>query len=376
MTPPRFASSQESPVTYTAEAIAPMKRQELQSATAQLLGKEASKWLLSATNVELREALLTREAPARFRNADASTDLASAIANAIRPMVAAQLDEEQVRAIALDAIETRLASYAPSFTTIEVKRPDATTINVGRQHANFGQLVTYMGLRLNCYLRGGAGSGKTTACEKAAEALGLPFYCQSMGPQTSQSQLLGYMDATGRFVEGFLFKGFTEGGVICLDEIDNANASVLTVLNSAMANGYCSFPCGMAQKHPDCIFVVSGNTFGTGADALYVGRQQLDAATLNRFVIIEWPYDEAFERDLVQAKAGTSEPVERWVTHVQRLRAAAVATRVRVVFSPRQSMAGATLLAAGRPWSEVEQAVLWAPVSHDDRRKLEANLAN
>jgi len=47
-----------------------------------------------------------------------------------------------------------------------------------------------------------------------------------------------------------------------------------------------------------------------------------------------------------------------------------------VVFSPRQSMAGATLLAAGRPWSEVEQAVLWAPVSHDDRRKLEANLAN
>ncbi|MFN7915715.1 MAG: hypothetical protein U0Q55_10285 [Vicinamibacterales bacterium] len=129
-------------MTFTPEAVAPMKRQELQSATAQLLGKDASKWLLSATNVELREALVTREAPARFRNADASTDLAAVIANAIRPMVAAQLDEEQVRAIALDAIETRLSSYQPSVTTIEVKRPDGTTRNVGRQHANFGQLVS------------------------------------------------------------------------------------------------------------------------------------------------------------------------------------------------------------------------------------------
>src|SRR5688572_1560316 len=43
----------------------------------------------------------------------------------------------------------------------------------------------------------------------------------------------------------------TEGGVLCLDEIDNSNPSVLTVLNSALANGYCSFPNGMPAKHKD-----------------------------------------------------------------------------------------------------------------------------
>jgi hypothetical protein len=59
-------------MAHTAESVAALKRQELQSATAQLLGKDASKWLLSSTNTELREALVTGETPARFQNANAS----------------------------------------------------------------------------------------------------------------------------------------------------------------------------------------------------------------------------------------------------------------------------------------------------------------
>ncbi len=58
-------------MTFTTDSVATMKRQELQSATAQLLGKDSARWLLSATNTELREALLTQQAPARFQNATA-----------------------------------------------------------------------------------------------------------------------------------------------------------------------------------------------------------------------------------------------------------------------------------------------------------------
>jgi cobaltochelatase CobS len=41
----------------------------------------------------------------------------------------------------------------------------------------------------------------------------------------------------------------------------------------------------------DCI-VATANTFGTGADRVYVGSLQIDGATLDRFAFLEWPYDE------------------------------------------------------------------------------------
>jgi hypothetical protein len=189
-----------------------------------------------------------------------------------------------------------------------------------------------------------------------------------MGPQTSQVNLLGYMDATGNYVPGLLFKPFTQGAVCAVDEIDNSNPGVLTVLNSALANGYCSFPCGMKAKHPDFLVVACGNTFEKGADSLYVGRVQLDAATLDRFVKVDWDYDEAFEQDIV------GDDQRDWVLHVQRIRAATVRLKMRVIFSPRASLAGAKALRAGIDREVVEEAVLWSGVAIDDRAKILANL--
>jgi hypothetical protein len=42
----------------------------------------------------------------------------------------------------------------------------------------------------------------------------------------------------------------------------------------------------------------AANTYGTGADALYVGRNQLDAATLDRFYVVEMDYDRKLEAKL------------------------------------------------------------------------------
>lgn len=355
----------------TTTEVASLKRTELQAAACRVFGKSAATWTGRATNEELREALISGDVPAKFSNGH-QPDLAAAIAAAINPLLHTQLDESRVQEI----VEEKVASLAAfveaklqgTVHTFEVKRPDGPTVNVGRQHEAFPQLVKIMALRIPVYLRGAAGSGKTTAVEKAAEALGLPFYCQSMGPQTSQANLLGYMDANGRFVPGILFRPFKEGGVLCLDEIDNSNPSVLTVLNSALSNGYCSFPCGMERKHADFIVVAAGNTYGKGADALYVGRQQLDAACLNRFAILEWDYDPTFEKEL----AGTDQL--RWTEHVQKVRATVERLKLRVVVSPRQSIMGATMLRAGFDWSEVERTVLWGGVGTDDRAKILANL--
>ena len=48
--------------------------------------------------------------------------------------------------------------------------------------------------------------------------------------------------------------------------------------------------------------VAAGNTYGTGADAQYVGRNELDAATLDRFVVVRWNYDQELESRIIGDK--------------------------------------------------------------------------
>jgi cobaltochelatase CobS len=295
-----------------------------------------------------------------------SGDLADMIAKAIEGRIHPQMDRAEIEAI----IDNRLKGFKGAANTIEVKRFDGSTVNVGRQHMAFADLLFVASQREHAMLVGPAGSGKTTAAEYAAKALGLKFFCQSMGPQTSQANLLGYMDANGNYVAGLLYEPFTEGGLVCIDEIDNSNPGVLTVLNSALSNGYCSFPCGMARKHDDFVVVACANTWGKGADAQYVGRQQLDAATLNRFTNVEWNYDEEFEMALVEGKFGKTG--RQWTLYVQALRHSAERNRVRVILSPRQSLRGARFLTAGMPAEKVEQLVLWNGVATDDRQKITA----
>lgn len=55
-----------------------------------------------------------------------------------------------------------------------------------------------------------------------------------------------------------------------------------------MANNVCAFPDKMVKKHKDFIVCASGNTYGTGADRKYVGRLEIDAATLDRFAFAAW----------------------------------------------------------------------------------------
>ena len=81
----------------------------------------------------------------------------------------------------------------------------------------------------------------------------------------------------------------SNGGVFLFDEIDAADANVLLVVNSALANGRMSVPSRhdqpVAKKHSEFVCIAAANTFGRGADRVYVGRNELDEATLDRFRI-------------------------------------------------------------------------------------------
>ncbi|MBR3890463.1 MAG: hypothetical protein IKJ30_00140, partial [Bacilli bacterium] len=69
-----------------------------------------------------------------------------------------------------------------------------------------------------------------------------------------------------------------------------------------LAQGYMAFPNGLVKMHPDFKVVAAGNTYGKGANRQYCGRNSLDSATLDRFMIIEWDYDRKLEAKIIKDK--------------------------------------------------------------------------
>lgn len=228
-------------------------------------------------------------------------------------------------------------------------------------------LNRWVKLGLNVMTVGPAGGGKTTAARLAAEACDVRYYEQSMGPQTSQWDLVGYNGPNGEFHPGFLYAPFKFGGLAMLDEVDAGNPGILVVLNSMMANGHYTFPNGEeVARHSDFRIVAGANTYGRGADRLYVGRNQLDAATLDRFAVLDWDYDESVEFRW----AGNDDTARTWTVFVQRVRKVAFDLKMRFVVSPRASIFGARMLRAGLDRKEVEEGILWKGLSRDERAKF------
>lgn len=219
----------------------------------------------------------------------------------------------------------------------------------------------------NSMMVGPAGGGKTTAARIAANVNGFRYFEQSMGPQTSQWDLVGYNGPNGEFHPGFLYAPFKFGGLAMLDEVDAGNPGILVVLNSMMANGHYTFPNGEeVERHADFRIIAGANTYGRGADRLYVGRSQLDAATLDRFAVLDWDYDETVEFRW----AGNDDTARAWTVFVQQVRKVAFDLKMRFVVSPRASIEGAKMLRGGCSRKEVEEARLWKGLSKDERAKF------
>lgn len=158
---------------------------------------------------------------------------------------------------------------------------------------------------LNVLLVGPAGSGKSYLGEQLSEVLGRGFGSSSFGPTTPTSKLFGFNDAHGNFNGTPYHRCWSEGGVFVGDELDNGHPGLVAELNQALAGTTAAFACGNVTKHPDHVFIGTANTFGRGPDRQYVGRNILDAATLDRFATVEVTYDEALETALAKAAGGS-----------------------------------------------------------------------
>lgn len=176
---------------------------------------------------------------------------------------------------------------------LEVKSESGTFRVNGTTHEKFETILSLVNADIPVFLTGPAGCGKNVLCQQTADALGQEFYFSNA--VTQEYKLTGFIDANGHYHETQFYKAFTGGGVFMLDEIDASTPEVLVILNAAIANRYFDFPTGRFTAHENFRLVAAGNTYGTGADIEYTGRYQLDAASLDRFAIIEIDYDQNIE---------------------------------------------------------------------------------
>jgi cobaltochelatase CobS len=238
----------------------------------------------------------------------------------------------------------------------------------GLHHKLFPDLLqviaasTAAGKPLNIWIAGPAASGKTSAAMKVAEALERRFY--GNGAVTFAEQLFGFIDAHGVYHTTAFRNAYEHGGVYVFDDTDGSDANATTAFNMGLENGVCPFPDRMVERHPDCVIIATANTWGAGATADYVGRNKLDGAFLDRFgVKLPWDYDVALE----SAVSGNPE----WAQRVIAARARARAAGLKVLITPRASIAGAALIAQGMSADKAASYTYLANLTAEQRRMVE-----
>lgn len=256
---------------------------------------------------------------------------------------------------------------------IIVKQADRPDIKIeGHVHPAFEKVLRLAKAKINVMLVGPAGCGKTHLFAQVADALGLEHSSISLSGGVTEAHLTGRLLPTGeggRFVytESPFIRRYKNGGAFLLDEMDGGDPNVLLAINQATANGGFDVEARAAsgldtyvKRHPDTMLMATANTFGTGAGAMYVGRNQLDAATLDRWYVVQMDYDKAFEERCAPSQ----------VTHfVWRLRELITANKWRRVASTRMIQKAGAALAAGLDWATVRTDIL-SGFSQDELSKI------
>jgi cobaltochelatase CobS len=346
----------------------------------------------------------TDVAPPQSREAQAMASLASALSGFLPNGHVDKSEVESIVSEATDQIENNLVAYVErcqqnererynreisealeafnqrcyalaeqikgSSNTLRIEVSERAPIEVsGLRHKSYDDLLadilafeaTKQTHRANFWLVGPAGTGKTTAAEKIAEALEMPFYFN--GAIDSEYKLRGFIDAQGRVISTPFRRAYEHGGVYLFDEVDSSLPSACLAFNAALANGKYDFPgCDEPiARNPRCFVLAASNTWG-GPDGGYVGRFRQDAAFMDRFLRVPWETDEALEKALCSN--------QDWCAYVQTARASAIRNGVEHLISPRATLNGDALLAAGRPWQRVVDLCVRKGLNEADWKKI------
>jgi cobaltochelatase CobS len=340
--------------------------------------------LMDTEETQQQQQQPTKQAAPKV-NPDAAQQLAELLAQLTQPQ-AQPVDEAQVRAI----VQAELNNQQPRVIRIEGIAQGQVE---GQQHPLFEKVLRLTAAGLNVMLTGAAGAGKTHLAESVAKALNREYGAINCTAGASESQLMGWLlpGNGGKFeYRPAPFVSLYERGnsLFLFDEIDAADPNFLLVANSALANGHIHVPQRIEQpsvkRGENVAIMATANTYGTGADMVYAGRNQLDGATLDRWYIVHVDYMEQLEASFMGL---TKEAPQQWKpasldedaiakdlvelhAWLRVVRQKANENRLRRVVSTRAFIKAATARRAGVPVAEIK-ADLLAGWTADELRKVE-----
>ena len=273
--------------------------------------------------------------------------------------------------------EARIIELIKAHSSLSISIYDTerdTTQKIDGAHESLKTVIDLLACRLNVYMYGPAGSGKTTIAKHAAQAFGLDFHFT--GAVLQKYELLGFIDAGGVYQTTSFRQAFELGGVFLFDEMDASSAAALIAFNAAIANGICAFPDKTITAHKDFLVCAASNTNGNGASNAYL-RNKLDKATLDRYQFLEVGYDLKLERAVALAIADKhgldTDFIDSVLSRVELIRFNNDAFDVGAVVSPRTTFALVEMIASGRFTTETAfNLAVFNKVSDDQAAQLRA----
>lgn len=253
---------------------------------------------------EIKERITTLESngTGSAQPAGVDSDAVAEATDKLLQLLSGKIADAQAELTA--AVDQRVNEVAPRENFIIIKQGDIENKIEGKAHSKLQQVLDVIAMGEIPMLVGPAGTGKTVLAKQIADVLGVDYDGISCSGGLTEAKIFGrsipnVQTGEERYSGTAYINAYENGGVFLFDEFDAADDNMMCSLNQSFDNGYMMIPerkeASKAERHERSFIICTANTYGTGADRQYVSRNQMDAATMDRFTIVEIGYDSEIE---------------------------------------------------------------------------------
>lgn len=285
----------------------------------------------------------------------------------------AQFSVEKMMANIMPAVEKKcIETFGMTPIVHEIKIGDSLPVTMKAELPPvFDDILNSASCGCNVMMTGPAGTGKGYMARQVAKALEAEFY--EVNAVGTEYGLTGFVDANSNYVKTPFYdacKASSEGKkvVFLFDEMDCSDPASLKVFNEALEAGEFTFPNDEKLEFEDMVVMSACNTYGTGADEMYVGNV-IDASTRNRFVMIKVDYNRKVEEQLALGDEALCDFIDAFRGQVEKC-------GLKEVVSYRNIKQIKKLMKTSMPLKKIMQIALIKSIAEDDLRSILENIGD